>query len=209
MRSSQRHLTGIDMQRLNEGKPRTSQRGPRQDAGSVSGPHARLLRKDNFHSETGKLGVDRQMCVMLDGFADARLEYIEGEMLKRRGVAPPADVVERGVRDPTDELYQVAEKYRQLAAEAAGKTLGASRADDDESATLSSEMLGSIAEVDLGLEYVGTMSESPVLTTGPACRTSPRRRRHAASCTRSREQRTRWTGATLRHLRARCQHVSL
>ncbi|KAK4688155.1 hypothetical protein P7C73_g1959, partial [Tremellales sp. Uapishka_1] len=101
----------------------------------------RLVRTNNFTSQTNALDVDKHM-----------LKYIEEELLKRRGgaVADAAARARRGEApeqdeyDPQAELYQIAERYK----------LEHLRRKDDEEGNVTSSlgMLTGIPEVDLGMD---------------------------------------------------------
>lgn len=81
------------------------------------------------------------------------MAYIEEEMRKRRGAAdgsadgddgaPTTAKIQQAINDPEDELYRVAEKYRQMQQKPPA---------EEGNVTLSAAMLTSIPEIDLGME---------------------------------------------------------
>ena len=108
------------------------------------------MRSNNFQGETGTVDVDAHM-----------MAYIESELASRRAAAAPAggagsssseatsaEAVARAIggRDAEDELFRIAERYRVLQDEAKGKK------EKESEQGLSSALLNSVMEVDLGME---------------------------------------------------------
>ncbi|EST07280.1 Hepatocellular carcinoma-associated antigen 59 [Kalmanozyma brasiliensis GHG001] len=101
----------------------------------------RLVRKNNFQGETGTVDVDKHM-----------MAYIEQEMNKRTGHASldsSSAAVQKAIHDPQDQLYAVAEKYRQLQRSIKPEQ---SQEEREGNVALSAAMLSSIPEVDLGID---------------------------------------------------------
>lgn len=88
---------------------------------------------------------------MLADTGSNRMEYIEAELKKRRGsssVDESAEELTRRAKDPHDELYAIAERFKVTNA-----TRRAAGDDGDEgNVTLSAGMLTAIPEVDLGVD---------------------------------------------------------
>lgn len=127
----------------------------------------RLVNRNNFQGETGTVDVNKHM-----------MAYIEEEMRKRRqGQAADQDVISAAqtIDNPEDELYRVAEKYRQIqqaakdaialdrsrinagAVQWKGISQSSQQASENEerdegNAALSTTMLTGIPEVDLGID---------------------------------------------------------
>ncbi|KAE8211008.1 hypothetical protein CF327_g5195 [Tilletia walkeri] len=99
---------------------------------------SKRIVRNNFQGETNIVDVDKHM-----------LAYIEEEMRKRSGrsgeAGPSADQVRAALQNPEDELYRVAEKYRDLQTKTTVE-------DEEGNVTLSTTMLTSIPEVDLGMD---------------------------------------------------------
>ncbi|PWN52959.1 hypothetical protein IE53DRAFT_373285 [Violaceomyces palustris] len=173
LRSLHKKPVGIDLQRLNKGEkkkkkkktsstPKTAEekwaeqlakgglvsREMEDDEDAEEGEaeatqSKRIVRQNNFQGETGTLDVDKHM-----------MAYIEEEMRKRRGgedlgSLPTASQVKASFNNPEDELYQVAEKYRQL--QNKNKT-DLDKEEEEGNVTLSASMLSSIPEIDLGMD---------------------------------------------------------
>lgn len=88
------------------------------------------------------------------------MDYIESEMHKRRagGISDSAEMIQQRIKDPADELFHVAEKYRRLQEE--GQKLVPSKRNttpsDEGNSTLSAAMLSTVPEIDLGMRYVSS-----------------------------------------------------
>jgi len=111
----------------------------------------RLLNHGNFQGETGTVDVDKHM-----------MAYIEAEMSRRRAEAAAANsamseragfeqpidegTVRRAILNPEDELYKIAEQYKEL------QKKPVITEKEEGNVTLSAAMLSSIPEVDLGVE---------------------------------------------------------
>ena len=78
-------------------------------------------------------------CGVSSDTADARLDFIEKEMAKRRG---QADAASTSSFDPQEELYKMARKYK----------WDLEKAPEEGNVVNSMGMLTSIPEVDLGME---------------------------------------------------------
>ena len=116
----------------------------------------KLLRQDNFQGETGTVDVDKHM-----------MAYIEEEMAKRRAAAAGSSAsssaetgeasapAKRGILRTEDELYaQAAQESRRMQnlEAAATSPLPALAEKEEGNVTLSSAMLSSVPEFDLGIE---------------------------------------------------------
>ncbi|KAK0566608.1 hypothetical protein OC861_003131 [Tilletia horrida] len=99
---------------------------------------SKKIVRNNFQGETNIVDVDKHM-----------MTYIEEEMRKRSGKegenAPSVDQVRAALNNPEDELYQVAEKYRSLQRQKPTE-------EEEGNVTLSTTMLTSIPEIDLGMD---------------------------------------------------------
>lgn len=109
----------------------------------ANGKPRRLVRKNNFQSETGTVDVDKHM-----------MAYIESEMAKRTGTtttiaAPSIETLQSTLSNPHDQLYTLAEKYRQLQRSIKPQQTQEER---EGNVALSAAMLSSIPEVDLGID---------------------------------------------------------
>lgn len=176
LRSLTRKPTGIELERLNNGERKTKARqkdksaaqleeerweqqmksgglmaGAPSNAGAANDDDEsdeddaskprRLVRKNNFQGETGTVDVDKHM-----------MAYIEQEMNKRTGHASldsSSAAVQKAINDPQDQLYAVAEKYRQLQRSIKPEQTQEER---EGNVALSAAMLSSIPEVDLGID---------------------------------------------------------
>lgn len=158
LRTLSRKPTGIELEKLNRGqrsrKERKSRPNPEQseqggggggesdeESAATAGEGRRLVRKNNFQGETGTVDVDKHM-----------MAYIEAEMSKRRsGGGTTSEEVEKAMAraDPHDQLYEVAEKYKALQ-----RSIKPEQTQDERegNVALSSAMLTSIPEVDLGID---------------------------------------------------------
>ncbi|KAK0529832.1 hypothetical protein OC842_004118 [Tilletia horrida] len=101
--------------------------------------NSKRIVRNNFQGETNIVDVDKHM-----------MAYIEEEMRKRSGrggdlAAPSAEQVRAALNNPEDELYRVAEKYRNLQSQKPVE-------DEEGNVTLSNTMLTSIPEIDLGMD---------------------------------------------------------
>ncbi|KAL9939372.1 hypothetical protein V8E36_002185 [Tilletia maclaganii] len=103
---------------------------------------SKRIVRNNFQGETNIVDVDKHM-----------MAYIEEEMRKRSGRGgssdvnlPSAEQVRAALTNPEDELYRVAEKYRDL------QTKKVPREEEEGNVTLSTTMLTSIPEIDLGMD---------------------------------------------------------
>ena len=113
---------------------------PESDGDDESKPR-RLVRKNNFQAETGTVDVDKHM-----------MAYIEQEMAKRTGnsaASTDAAAIDKALSDPHDQLYSLAEKYRQLQRSIKPEQTQEER---EGNVAFSSAMLSSIPEVDLGID---------------------------------------------------------
>lgn len=172
LRSLVRRPTGIELNRLNKGdKRRAPQHKPAhlQDerwqhhiqAAALRGSTShtadneqeesdddnptkprRRVRKNHFQSETGTVDVDKHM-----------MAYIEQEIKKRTGTNMQSDSnsdsVSKPIQNPDHQLYAVAEKYRELQRSIQPEQTQEER---EGNVALSSAMLSSIPEVDLGID---------------------------------------------------------
>lgn len=179
LRSLAHKPTGTELERLNKGERKKKSRQKDKSAsqveeerweqqmkqgglvGSSSGAGAthdddesdeddaskprRLVRKNNFQGETGTVDVDKHM-----------MAYIEQEMNKRSGhfsidpsSAASAAAIQTAISNPQDQLYAVAEKYRQL-----HRSIKAEQSQEERegNVALSAAMLSSVPEVDLGID---------------------------------------------------------
>lgn len=169
LRSLSRKPTGIELERLNKGE-RKPRKKPKQaesqeerwaqqmkrgglmpdtrthepdsdDSDSdTTGKPRRLVRRHNFQGETGTVDVDRHM-----------MAYIETEMAKRTGAARSSlePSLSTALSNPHDQLYAVAEKYRELQRQIRPQQTQDER---EGNVALSAAMLSSIPEVDLGID---------------------------------------------------------
>ncbi|TKY88077.1 hypothetical protein EX895_003173 [Sporisorium graminicola] len=118
--------------------------GGDSDDEASSGKPRRLVRKNNFQLETGTVDVDKHM-----------MAYIESEMAKRTGAsststtAIEASTIQSALANPHDQLYTLAEEYRQLQ-----RSLQPQQTQEERegNVALSAAMLTSIPEVDLGID---------------------------------------------------------
>lgn len=176
LRSLNRKPTGIELERLNKGERKKKSKQKEKSAaqfeeerwqqqmrrgGLMAGPSGagpanddddsdqddaskprRLVRKNNFQGETGTVDVDKHM-----------MAYIEQEMNKRTGAssldASSTESIQKAINNPQDQLYAVAEKYRQLQRSIKPEQ---SQEEREGNVALSAAMLSSIPEVDLGMD---------------------------------------------------------
>lgn len=152
LRSMLRRPGGVDSQQLNMGERSGVQHatGEDEERTRVAPTAPQRLIHTNFHSETGKVNVDKHM-----------MAYIEGEMRKRGegNTKLGSQEVSQRVQDPDDDLYQLAERYQALVQEAAERESqrGIQRdkhrsVDEGGNPILSAAMLSSVPEVDLGVD---------------------------------------------------------
>ena len=84
-----------------------------------------------------------------DILVEYRLAYIEKEMAKRRGAAAEKGKAEEEAFDPQAELFKITERYH---------IEKNTRLEEEGSVTNSMGMLTTIPELDLGMEWVFTVS---------------------------------------------------
>lgn len=174
LRSLSRKPTGIELERLNKGERKNKTKatksaaqleeerweaqmkhgglmssrnpaagqGDEQESDNQDGSNkgARLVRKNNFQGETGTVDVDKHM-----------MAYIEDEMRKRTGTTSSLteSQLRSAISNPEDDLYAVAEKYKALSRSIKPEQTQEER---EGNVALSTAMLSSIPEVDLGID---------------------------------------------------------
>ncbi|PWN89361.1 hypothetical protein FA10DRAFT_267931 [Acaromyces ingoldii] len=142
----------------------------------ASGP--RLVKQNNFQGETGTVDVDKHMMAYIEEEMRKRREAAAASNSSTSSSAPTGEAALQTVlSNPEDELYEIAEKYRTLqqsAKEAIALAKGRApptlhhgeegkeqrrekeekEAEEEEgNVTLSSAMLTSVPEVDLGMTH--------------------------------------------------------
>lgn len=146
LRSTTRKPTGIELERLNRAPSSSSSKQRNKSAKPASEEEESdkeengkgRLKRHAFQSETGTVDVDKHM-----------MAYIEAQVALRTGSTSSAITELEKVKDPTDELFAVAEKYRALSRSVKPEQ---SEEEREGNVALSSAMLTSIPEVDLGME---------------------------------------------------------
>ncbi|GAC93602.1 hypothetical protein PHSY_001167 [Pseudozyma hubeiensis SY62] len=169
LRSLSRKPTGTELERLNKGERRRKkgqnsktasqleeERWEQQmkngglmdraeeesDDDADANKPRRLVRKNNFQGETGTVDVDKHM-----------MAYIQQEMSKRNPHSSAIDdetaTDTAATANPQDSLYALAEKYRQLQRSVKPELSEEQR---EGNVALSSQMLTSVPEVDLGID---------------------------------------------------------
>ncbi|KAJ9475978.1 hypothetical protein PHBOTO_006042 [Pseudozyma hubeiensis] len=171
LRSLSRKPTGIELERLNKGERRRKKGSKSKSAAQLeeerweqqmkhgglvhqadeesdddtaadASKPRRLVRKNNFQGETGTVDVDKHM-----------MAYIQQEMSKRNPHSSAIDdettTDTAATPNPHDSLYALAEKYRQLQRSVKPEQSEEQR---EGNVALSSQMLTSVPEVDLGID---------------------------------------------------------
>ncbi|GLB34135.1 putative hepatocellular carcinoma-associated antigen 59 [Lyophyllum shimeji] len=149
LRKLRKARQGIDAAKLNKGDVRKKKKRPREegeqgglrkgvrdddddDEEEKEARARRVVRANNFTQQTNTLDVDKHM-----------MEYIEENLKIRSRPRDDEENENKGPRDPQEELYRLADKW---------KTDRQKKPGEEGSVTNSMTMLTAIPEVDLGMD---------------------------------------------------------